>query len=137
MTTVELVLTGTPVAKGRPRFTRTGRTYTDAKTRSVEQRVLQSWLAYNTAAQRSTHTGPVSVELIAVFEPAASWPKWKRLAAHSGELQHTSKPDIDNLLKVIDGLNGHAWADDSQIVTATARKRYGPQASTTIRITFH
>ena len=51
---------------------------------------------------------------------------------------HTSRPDLDNLVKsVSDGLNGVAFRDDSQITELRAIKQYhsgdeGPQ--TIIRI---
>lgn len=36
---------------------------------------------------------------------------------------HTQKPDVDNLIKfVFDTLNGHVFADDSQIASVSARK---------------
>lgn len=135
MQTIELTLYGTPVAKGRPRFTRNGHTYTDAKTKGIEALILAEWLAE--APSSTPHDGPVTVELVATFTPAPSWPKWKRELAMAGGLPHTQKPDVDNLLKVIDGLNGHAWRDDSQIVDAVARKRFGPFAQTRITITLH
>ena len=37
---------------------------------------------------------------------------------------HTSKPDVDNILKaVLDALNGLAWGDDCQIASAKITKR--------------
>lgn len=132
MITIELTLPGTPVAKGRPRFTSTGRTYTPAKTRLAEQQLLAHWISI--AGKREPHAGAVEVELTAVFEPAKSWPKGKRAAALAGELEHTGRPDVDNLLKIIDGLNGVAWHDDSQIKRATVSKCYGEQACTLITI---
>lgn len=131
---INLRIPGKPTPKGRPRFTKQGRTYTDAKTKLAEQAILTAWLL--TAGKRAPHAGPVFVELVATFEPPASWPKWQREMALAGEWAHTSKPDIDNLLKVIDGLNGRAWIDDSQIVHATTRKQYGATAHTQIAITF-
>jgi crossover junction endodeoxyribonuclease RusA len=41
---------------------------------------------------------------------------------------HTKKPDLDKLVRAVkDALTGVLWADDSQVVTMTAAKRYaGP-----------
>lgn len=133
--TVELVIPGTPTAKGRPRFYN-GRAVTDAKTRAAEQSVLSVWL-YTTNGSRTAHEGPVSLEVVATFSTPASWPKWRREAAEAGEWPHLSKPDLDNLLKVVDGLNGVAWKDDSQLTRVSGRKQYGMEATTTITITFH
>lgn len=134
--TVILQLLGTPGAKARPRFNRsTGRAYTDAKTKAAEQSLLTAWLV--TAGYRQPHAGPVTIGMELVFTPPQSWPKWKRELALAGEIPHTTKPDWDNLAKTIDGLNGRAWIDDSQIVSALIAKRYGPTAMTAMTITFH
>ena len=134
--TLRFVLQGTPAAKARPRFTKAGRTYTDAKTQAAEQSILAAYLV-NGGGTRQPHDGPVEIDLIATFLPAESWPKWKRSIAQIGRWPHTTKPDLDNLIKVLDGLNGRAWIDDSQIVAVRASKHYGPAASTDITITFH
>jgi Holliday junction resolvase RusA-like endonuclease len=44
----------------------------------------------------------------------------------SGELFPTSKPDLDNLAKIVlDALNGILWADDCQVVKLEITKEYG------------
>lgn len=45
---------------------------------------------------------------------------------------HTSKPDIDNLVKMIDAFNGVYWIDDAQISTLVARKVYADGLPKTI-----
>lgn len=124
---------GSPIAKGRPRFTTTGRTYTDAKTRQAELDLLAAFRSV--AGQRPPHNGPVIVELIATFTPAMSWPKWRYQLAQRGIWPHLARPDLDNLVKILDGLNGHAWIDDSQIVEFRARKQFGSVASTRVTLT--
>lgn len=43
----------------------------------------------------------------------------------SGDVIPVKKPDIDNIAKaVLDGLNGHAFADDKQVAALTVRKLY-------------
>ena len=64
---------------------------------------------------------PVAINIEFFFEIPNSWSKKKKEAAG----WHTSKPDIDNLIKgVLDGLNGVAYADDMQVVNIAARKQY-------------
>lgn len=131
---VVLHLPGTPQPKGRPRFYK-GRAVTDAKTRAAEQSVLAAWLVQ--AGNRQPHDGPVQVEVAFWFRPADSWPKWRSSLALAGRWQHTAKPDLDNLIKILDGLNGVAWLDDSQITHVRGSKHYGPVAQTVIEVTFH
>lgn len=131
---VTFTLQGTPIAKGRPRFYK-GRAITDAKTRAAEKAMLAAWL--QAVGNRAPHVGPVDVDVVATFNPADSWPKWRRELAKAGLWPHLSKPDLDNLIKVLDALNGKAWMDDSQITNVRASKQYGPVAQTTVSITFH
>jgi len=64
----------------------------------------------------------------AIFEPPASWTQKLKNAAAAGQLYHTSKPDKDNVEKlIVDALNGWAFADDSQ-VQGGGVKRYGSPA---------
>lgn len=60
----------------------------------------------------------VSLKVIATYHWPRRWknpPSWK-----------TSRPDIDNLQKIVmDALNGVAWVDDAQVCYVTAWKEYG------------
>lgn len=123
MTEVLIRIDGEPRGKGRPRFGR-GRVYTDAQTATYERMIaLQARAAMR---GKDMLTGPLKVRVYAEFPIPASWPKWKRTAATARALYHTGKPDADNLVKVVDALNGIVWADDSQVACVTAWKRYGP-----------
>lgn len=128
-----LVIKGKPISKSRPRFTRTGHVYTPQATRQAEQLIENEWIRQTN--DRAPHTGPIMIHLQFVFTPPASWPKWKREQAAGGRILHTTKPDVDNLAKlVLDALNGHAWIDDSQISCTIATKHYGVEARTQIWI---
>lgn len=127
MSLLTIRIAGTPVAKGRPRTTRSGITYTPAKTRKWEDdaRVI----ARQKMEGQSQIDGPVKVFIVAQYEPPASWPEWKRRAAMDGLVAHTGRPDLDNLEKAVcDACNGVVYRDDSQIVEKLSRKRYGPEA---------
>jgi len=124
-----LTVEGAPVAKGRPRMTKTGRVYTPSKTRAYEERIRQ--LTAIEMVGRSATESPVIVHVAAVFESPPSWPKAKQLALLQGGVFHAIKPDLDNLVKTaLDGIcfeNG-AVRDDKQIVELCAFKSYGPHA---------
>lgn len=133
---IEFELFGKPTPKARPRFnTKTGRAYTPSKTRHAEASILASYIL--AVGNRPPHDGAIELELVATFEPPSSWSKKKRESALRGELPHLTKPDFDNLAKIVDGLNGHAWLDDKQITRAVISKGYGVNASTRIRITIY
>ena len=48
-------------------------------------------------------------------------------------------PDVDNILKIVlDGLNGVAYADDSQVVEAACRKHYdGEKEGLEVRVEYN
>lgn len=51
--------------------------------------------------------------------------------------RHTTRPDTDKLIRaVLDALTGIAYRDDSQVDFITARKTYGTEPHTTIKISF-
>lgn len=117
---VQLVVDGVPVAKGRARSTRAGHHYTPPKTREAEQRVVQEWVRV-TRGTRAPYDGPVGISLFAFFPIPKSWPKKRTRAAK----YHTTRPDLDNVLKLVkDALNGHAYVDDSAVVKIEATKSY-------------
>lgn len=126
-----------PAAKGRPRFARFGgfvRTFTPAKTETAERNLVAIAAPYAPAAPLE---GPVAIALTFLFPIPTSWPKWKQHAAAAGAVEHTSKPDLDNLQKlVLDGLTstGRWWRDDAQVASVESHKGYGTAPATVIRI---
>lgn len=106
-----LIIPGQPVAKGRPRMTRSGHVYTPQKTRDYESLIKKCFYEQN----GTKLNGPLELKMKAYFRK----PKTER-----SDLM-TKKPDVDNIIKTIDALNGIAFDDDRQIVKATAEKLYG------------
>ena len=132
-----IVILGEPVGKARPRVVRNGgvtRTYTPEKTASYENLVK---LEYERQAhgERYPSGTPVSMEITACYGLSKGDSKRKRSDKLLGVVRPTKKPDIDNVIKVIaDALNGLAYDDDSQIVTAKVIKVYAETPSVTVTI---
>ena len=79
--------------------------------------------------------GPVSIHVIAGFQPPKSWSRVKREMALSGDSWHMVKPDADNVLKLVcDALTGIIWIDDKQVARMTIEKIYVPMASLSIAV---
>ena len=117
-------LYGEPVAKGRPRFTRQGRAYTPAKTKTYEEEVA----LFAKAAMKDLEPlkTPVAVSVHATFPIPQGYSKKRRQACLDGSERHLKRPDLDNIVKAItDGMNGVVYDDDSQIVRLQAKKVYG------------
>jgi Holliday junction resolvase RusA-like endonuclease len=115
---VEIEVSGQPQGKGRPRFTKSGHTYTPAKTRQYEARIkAAAW------AEMKKHDLEPTIRPVAV-EPK-SWSKIKRLEAEYGAIRPLAKPDIDNILKAaLDGIQGTIIVDDKQVQSIKAKKTY-------------
>lgn len=131
---VEFVIPGTPVGKGRPKFARRGNfvaAYTPEKTASYENLVK---LAAANAVSRPFH-GPLFVAINAVLSVPSSWSKKRTTAALAGFVRPTSRPDVDNYAKaILDACNGIVWADDSQVVDLCVTKRYGESAHVSVGV---
>ena len=115
-----------PVAKARPRFTRTGHTYTPKKTNDYEESIRFAFMS-QTCERMPIYSKDVPLKVQALFAKSVpkSYTKKKREACLNGDLLPTGKADLDNYLKaVLDALNGLAFEDDSQIVMTTAEKIY-------------
>jgi len=136
--TITIHLPGTPTPKGRGRATRTGRVYTPAKTRAAEESIAGRAMAQVLALpeeQRAAlpFAGPLVVHATFEMPVPASWSMKRRLAALGGSAPPTSKPDIDNLFKLVsDAFNEVVWLDDSQIVQVTMTKRYSSTPGITV-----
>lgn len=106
-----------PVAKGRPRMTKTGHTYTPQKTRDAED-MVKILIKDQYKGEPYGKDAPLSLE--ARF--GLQRPKTTK------KEQPTGKPDVDNYLKlVMDCGNGIIWEDDSQIVEVIATKYWADE----------
>ena len=133
---VDFIVPGSPIGKGRPRFARRGnfvQAYTPEKTASYEN--LVKLKAMEAMQGRPPIDGPVSMELSLFIAPPASWSKRKTAEAIYGSLMPTSKPDIDNVLKgICDAMNEIVFRDDKQVCDVRIIKRYGQVAEARINV---
>lgn len=127
MNDVLVMLPIEPVPKLRPRFKIVrGKvfTHTPEKTKEFENKVAAMYLEKTKQGMFECHK-PLSVSITFCLEIPKSFTKKKRTDIESGILQHTVKPDLDNLTKaILDALNGIAWNDDAQIVNLNVHKEY-------------
>lgn len=125
--TITFTVHGKPKGKGRPRFTRHGHAYTPATTKAAEEEILRAYLI--SAGTAHLHTGPVHAAITAIFQPPAKLRKQERQRLIDDAAPHLSKPDADNIAKlVLDSLNGYLFLDDGQVSNLVAEKYYGDTA---------
>jgi len=124
MESIILEIPGKPIAKKRPRFARRGKfvtTYSDQETEEGKFLLL----ALQQIGDRKPLEGPITISAEFFMPIPKSTSKKKTLLMEAGTIQHTKKPDIDNLIKFpLDVLNGVLWKDDSQVVSIFASKNY-------------
>ena len=132
---VRFTIPGVPVGKGRPRFsTKSGRAYTPTKTANFETLVRFEY-HQQTGGYRFEDDAQLGMAIAAYFEIPTSKSKKVKAAMKDGKILHTSRPDIDNIVKgVADALNHIAYKDDSAIAYVMAGKHYSTEPRTEVAI---
>lgn len=121
---IKLIIPGEPVAKARPRITEYG-AYTPAKTKNYESLVKELYFIKH---GQTLLDGELSVNIKAYFKIPKSISKKKREMMINKDIRPIKRPDLDNVMKSItDALNGVAYKDDSQIVSANIEKFYSEE----------
>ena len=127
MDRIEMMLPYEPKPKLRPRFgVRRNRviTHTPEATKQFESSVGGYYAAVNKGFMFPKGT-PLKASIEFGMRIPESASKKRSNEMLSGNIQHTVKPDLDNLTKaVLDALNGVAWYDDAQIIELSVSKRY-------------
>jgi len=98
-----VILKGKVQPKQRPRFN--GHAYTPKETKDYENAIRLAYLTQD----KIKHAGAVKATII--------YTKKNPL----------TRPDLDNIIKLIDALNGVAFADDNQVVEIHAYKVKGDE----------
>lgn len=133
---IEIIIPMKPVAKGRPRVTRRGITYTPKKTADAERVIaVSARFAMKAIDQHEPLEGPLVMKVEFILKPPGGWSKKKKEQALRGIILPTGRPDTKNYYALVeDALNGICYHDDSQIVRLEATKRYGETDSIHIQI---
>lgn len=126
-----VVIPAKPQPKGRARVGKKGQVpYTPKQTG-----IAEAWVRMRVVEAVGTPRleGPVAMRATFVMQVPRSWSKAKQSAALRGEVHPVTRPDWDNMSKLLsDALNGVAWADDASVVRAEVVKRYGPEPCTIV-----
>lgn len=124
---MEFIVEGKPQGKARARVVTnryTGKKHgvTPEKTKSYED--LIRW-SYRAAGGKCYGEKTLQVSIKAFYPIPQSFSKSKRIDAVCDKLRPTTKPDCDNIIKVVlDALNGVAYYDDKQVVSVSCNKYY-------------
>ncbi len=131
---IAIRIDGQPIGKGRPRFSRkSGTAYTPEKTARYEDRL--AWTAQSVMGGQALLSGPLSVTVNAHMEIPKSKSKRWCAEALGQQRRPTTKPDADNVAKLLDSLNKIVWVDDSQIVALHVFKHYTDRPRLEILVT--
>ena len=137
---VMIELCGAPEGKGRPRFrsitTKTGASfgsaYTPANTRKYEAALRLA--AQAAMVDRPLFEAAVAVTVHADMPVPVSWSRKKRDAALRDEILPTTKPDWENIAKMLDAFNEVVWRDDRQVTDGQVIKRYREKPALRIEV---
>ncbi len=135
---IEIEIPGKPIAKKRPKFARRGKFVQTYNPQESEEGKIR-WEAYR---QLPDGWKPLKtpIKIITIFyieRPKSHYGTGKNssIIRKTAPAMPLSKPDIDNLQKIIyDCLNNVIWCDDSQICEAIGKKYYSDIPRTTIRV---
>ena len=134
---MKFIVVGKPQGKARARTfynKRIGRmqSITPEQTKSYEE--LIRW-NYKLAGGQYLGEKVLKIDVNAFYPIPKSFSKAKTNAALIGVLRPTTKPDCDNIIKVVlDALNGVAYYDDKQVVSVSCNKHYGETGRLVIEI---
>lgn len=124
---MEFIVKGKPQGKARPRVVRnkyTGKTHGITPAKTIEYEDLIRW-SYKSAGGQYMGEATLQLDVQAYFPIPKSFNRAKRQRAEIDELRPTTKPDCDNIIKVVlDALNGVAYYDDKQVVCVSCNKYY-------------
>ena len=142
MNDITFKVEGKVKGKGRPKFANRGKfvkAYTPIDTVNYEQWIRlayqQACSGQDTGGWEKSYNSLKMILDIHIARPKAHYNSKGEVFPRHEFKYPTTKPDIDNIIKVIaDSLNTIAYHDDSQIVVITAHKYYKEEDSVTVTL---
>ena len=135
--TFKIIVPGKPMGKQRPKATIRGKhagVYTPKETTSYENLVVAMYR--QKYADSKPFEGMVKGTIIAYYQIPKSVSKKKQKMMLDGDIRPMTKPDLDNIEKIIyDALNGIAYTDDSHIIAQRCAKFYSETPRVEVIIT--
>lgn len=131
---MHLTILGQPIPKARARTV----TLRIGKSRTYDpqdsEKTAMQW-KLKTQANCLPLQGPLIIQLDFYIKPCDSTSKSELNAKLNGFIEHTQKPDLDNLEKfILDCANGILYNDDSQIISIKSSKQWSENPRTEIKI---
>lgn len=137
MKEVSFTVYGVPRSKARPRVVNIkgfSRTYTPKQTVEYEN-LIRIEYGIQTDNFKFDDDVQLGMEIKAYFPIANSTSKKRKALMEQGAIRHTSRPDCDNLCKLIcDSINNVAYKDDSRVVDVRIQKFYSYTPRVDVRI---
>ena len=135
---VKFVIPGPPKGKGRPRFSQVaGHTKaTTPKDTVLYENLVRTEYQRQCGEARFEDGSMLDLRVVAYYPIPSSKSKKQQRLMEAGVIRPTTKPDNDNILKIIaDSLNQIAYKDDAQVVDTQVRKFYSrrPRVAVVIR----
>ncbi len=136
MNDITFVVNGDPIGKHRHRSmvlpNGTIHNYNSKKNTDYEKLVA---LEYKKQCPGIYFSNELSVYINAYFGIPKSWSKKKRELALEGILRPNTKPDCDNISKIVlDSLNKVAFDDDKQVTDLSVHKYYSDEPRVEVTI---
>lgn len=134
---VKFVIPGPPKGKGRPRFSQVaGHTKaTTPKDTVLYENLVRTEYQRQCGEARFEDGSMLDLRVVAYYPIPSSKSKKQQRLMEDGVIRPTTKPDSDNILKIVaDSLNQIAYKDDAQVVDAQIRKFYSRRPRVVVSI---
>ena len=127
---LSFTLKGEPRGKGAPRaYTqKMGQKYVARIRKDPKTKLRENSITKELSLQfpDTRIDGPVKLTVTFVMPVPKSYKGWRQQLAWLGGYFHTKKPDVSNMIKLVEDAitKSNVWTDDALVVEIRAKKRY-------------